>query len=256
MTTQKILLMTATVTPPQNAANLARTDPQARLQDYTQALKFYLSLIHQGIDKIIFAENSNSDLTSLEEIITQKKLKDRVELLVWYGLDYPPSYSRAYGEFKLIDYVMNNSQTIRNLQENHAIIWKITGRYKVKNLTEIITRQPKDFGLYINFRNLPRAWADMYLIAWSIKGYQSYLQEVYPQLKIEQKESSQGISPEELFRVLLKHKKIDEVKLVSRFNTIPIIDGIRGFDGQNYSEAYGKLYLRRLAIHLFPWLWI
>ena len=42
--TKHILLMTATIAP-HNARNLARTDPVARLQDYKEALGFYLGLI-------------------------------------------------------------------------------------------------------------------------------------------------------------------------------------------------------------------
>jgi len=57
-----ILLMTATITPRSGVPNLARTDPQKRLQHYENSLKFYLPLLNQGVDSIVFAENSNSDV--------------------------------------------------------------------------------------------------------------------------------------------------------------------------------------------------
>jgi hypothetical protein len=109
-----ILLMTATITPPDHVPFLQRIDPHVRLQDYEKALKFYLSLMNRCIDSIIFAENSNSDVSVLQAIVDQAGVNEQVEFIVFDGLDYPPSYSRAYGEFKLIDYVMNNSQLINS----------------------------------------------------------------------------------------------------------------------------------------------
>ena len=96
-----VLLLTATITPPAGVPLLARTDPKARLQDYEKGLQFYLQFINKGIDAIVFAENSNSDVSTLKNIVTQSGLQDAVEFLVFGGLDYPPSYGRAYGNLNL-----------------------------------------------------------------------------------------------------------------------------------------------------------
>ena len=107
-----ILLLTATITPPAGVPLLHRANPQDRLQDYERALNFYLPLLNRCIDSIVFAENSNSDISTLQNMVARSGFTERVEFLVFDGLDHPSIYGRAYGEFKLNDYVMNNSQII------------------------------------------------------------------------------------------------------------------------------------------------
>ncbi len=48
----QVLLITATISPPEGVPNLARTDPAQRLSDYEWALPAYLELFHAliGID--------------------------------------------------------------------------------------------------------------------------------------------------------------------------------------------------------------
>ena len=59
--------MTATITPPKDALSLKRIDPNQRENDYAEALEYYLSIPEQYVNKIIFAENSNSDLQYLRQ---------------------------------------------------------------------------------------------------------------------------------------------------------------------------------------------
>ena len=250
-----ILLLTATITPPAGVPLLQRANPHDRLQDYERALKFYLPLLNRCIDSIIFAENSNSDVSVLQNMVARSGFTERVEFLVFDGLDHPPIYGRAYGEFKLNDYVMNNSQIINSPTQNKEIlVWKVTGRYIVKNLARIITCKPSSFDIYYNCRHVPKRWADMFLMSWTIKGYQACLQNMYHKL-IADKE--QLIQPEEVFIDLMK-QPIPNIKIVRRFNQIPLIDGYRGSDNQNYSEGKNlrKFYIRSIACKLFPWLWI
>lgn len=169
-----VLLLTATITPPAGVPLLARTDPKTRLQDYEKGLQFYLQFINKGIDAIVFAENSNSDVSTLKNIVIQSGLQNSVEFLVFDGLDYPPSYGRAYGEFKLVDYAMTHSQTISNHQDN-LLVWKVTGRYIIKNIAKIIARKPSNIDIYVNLRKFPILWADMYLLVWTTKAYEAFL---------------------------------------------------------------------------------
>ena len=250
-----ILLLTATITPPAGAPLLHRANPHDRLQDYERALKFYLQLLNRSIDSIVFAENSNSDVSTLQNMVAQSGFTERVEFLVFDGLDHPPIYGRAYGEFKLNDYVMNNSQIINSpIQNKEILVWKVTGRYIVKNLDQIIARKPSTFDIYYNCRHVPKRWADMFLMSWTIKGYQACLQNMYHKL-IADKE--QLLQPEEVF-IDLMEQPIPNIKIVRRFNEIPLIDGLRGSDNQNYSEGKNlwKFYIRSIACKLFPWLWI
>ncbi|NEP57121.1 MAG: hypothetical protein F6K31_08870 [Symploca sp. SIO2G7] len=256
MSNQNILLMTATITPPTGISNLKRTDPKIRIQDYEKALKFYLSLVDKGCDKIIFAENSNSDIASLRHIVQQSGKADRVEFIVFNGLDYPPHYNRGYGEFKLLDYAMENSQFIQS-RDIKTIVWKVTGRYIVRNLSQIIASQPANFDIYCNFRNFPRRWTDTFLMAWTPDGYQACLKNVYHKLK---EVNTPGVpshaSAEELLRDWLDQQP-KGIKFVRRLRTVPQIDGVRGLDNKGYSsDNLWKFYVRVAIQKLLPWLWI
>ena len=232
---------------------LQRADPHDRLQDYEKALKFYLPLLSQCIDSIVFAENSNSDISVLRGIIAQAGVTERVEFLVFDGLDHPPIYGRAYGELKLINYVMNHSLII-NTQDREMIVWKVTGRYIISNLCQIISRRPSIFDIYCNCRNIPKPWADMFLLAWTLKGYQAFLQNIHHKLIADRE---QIIQPEEVFMDLLD-QPTEDINFVRRFNVTPVINGVRGSDNQNYSEGRNlwKFYIRSTACKLFPWLWL
>ena len=78
-----ILLLTATITPPAGVPLLQRANPQDRLQDYERALKFYLQLLNGCIDSIVFAENYNSDVSVLRNIVAQSGFTERVEFIVF-----------------------------------------------------------------------------------------------------------------------------------------------------------------------------
>ena len=248
-----ILLMTATITPPDGVPFLARTDPQARLKDYEESLKFYTSLIGKGVDAIVFAENSNSDVSTLRTIVKQAGISHEVEFLVFYGLDYPPAHGRAYGEFKLIDYVMDHSQIIAHQTE--AFIWKVTGRYLVRNLAQIVAHQPAHCDIYCNFRKIPKLWADMFLMGWTKLGYQKCLHGIYPRLKSSYETCN--LHPEEVLIGLLE--QVDRsVKIAKRINPAPLINGVRGSDNAHYLKGKNlfKMHLRNFGRFLFPWLWI
>lgn len=120
-----ILLLTATITPPSGVISLARSDPSIRLDDYANALKFYLPLVGQCVDYIVFSDNSNSDVSSLQGLVNQAGVQEYVEFIIFDGLDYPPSYGRGYGEFKLVEHVMTHSEIINRHQG--STVWKITG---------------------------------------------------------------------------------------------------------------------------------
>ena len=256
--TKNILLLTATITPKAGVPNLKRTDPKLRLQDYEKSLQFYLSILNKGCDSIIFAENSNSDISTLKDLVDQHNLSDQVEFLVFDGLDYPPKYDRGYGEFKLIDYAMENSKLIPRLTSEantRIVIWKATGRYTIRNLQKIFRRQPKDFDIYCNCRNYPKHWVDTFLIAWTPTAYQACLNGVYHRLKL----NVPGIPPKAAAEELLRNWLDQEhhLRIIRRFRVTPYIDGVRGADNKGYSTDHRwKLQLRGVLNTFFPWIWI
>jgi hypothetical protein len=231
-----------------------------RLRDYKRALAFYLTLIGHGVDYIVLAENSNANISKLYELVNQFGLSNRVELISFYGLDYPPAYGKGYGEFKLVDYAMSNSQ-ILCAEKSNAVIWKVTGRYVVKNLTQVIRQRPPQFDIYCNYRlgltrpitkSMLLKWMDLFLLAWTLAGYDAVIKNIYQNLRADHYGEA-----EVRFRELLEHGS-RYLRVVNRYTTVPLIDGVRGFDGQNFSQGSNlwKYYSRRLALRLMPGLWI
>ena len=259
LTSFNLLLLTATITPAGGAPNLARFDPKVRLADYQTALRFYLSICGEVFDKIIFVENSNSDLSSLAAIAAEAGRSDDIEFISFYGLDYPTSYDRGYGECKLLDYAMETSVFVRDGFKSHGEnlkIWKVTGRYIIRNVRQIVRQQPKNFELYCNYRNHPMRVTDMFLMAWTVPGYQFYLKDVYPKLKLTDEDHNNGVGPECLLRVELD-KKPKKPLLIKRVLFTPEIVGKRAGDDTEYSvKNRWKYNIRRLILRFFPWVWI
>ncbi len=246
-----LLILTATITPPEGARNLARTDPKMRLEDYKKAFNFYLSsLKNNQISYLVFADNSNSDLTDLKVLCEQYDLTDRVELMSFQGLDYPPDYGRGYGEFKLIDYVMEHSYLISQLPLE-ANIWKITGRYILVNLKDIIKTRPSRADFYCHCRNIPMSWIDLYVLSWNQKAYQNLLKNICFSIR----ENSITNSAEQAFRDIVDGHS-SGLKIVKRFRALPKLEGVRGFDNQTYQDMNIKFLLRKISNILLPWLWI
>jgi hypothetical protein len=242
-----ILLMTATITP-KDSPNLVRTDPVARLKDYERALDFYLNFIDRPLHSVIFVENSDSDVTSLRNMVEARNLTKRVEFLCNYGLHRYSEQGRGYGELKLLDYAMTQSTTIRNSTQG-AIIWKITGRYVVKNLPSVIARAPKRFDAYVDMKNRPLRWMDMRLMAWTAVGYDRIFRGVADDL---------GATVHETLLREYMPKRAGDALLTQRFRHEPKIDGIRGWDNRNYSKGFNllKFYVRSVSRVIAPWYWI
>ncbi len=239
---RKVLVMTSTIIPPAEVLDLARTDPAQRLEDYKKALEFYLGLLDNhdgGIDYIIYCDNSLADLTPLKEIVKEYNWESRVEFISFYGLDYPAYKGRGYGEFQLMDYLITNSEIINALESNNtpAQYWKVSGRYIIKNLRQMIKSAPKDFNLYLNLKhhsfirkfkivpNVTKAnWADIFLYSFTLDGYYKYLNGIY---KILGEKGYKGICAEyQLFPLL---SKVLDKQFYFRFNTVPDIYCIRGY---------------------------
>lgn len=258
MNTRNLLLLTATITPKSGVPNLKRTDPKQRLQDYAEALKFYLSHVNKSCDGIIFVENSNSDISQLKYIVEEQGLTEYVEFIVFEGLDYPVEYDRGYGEFKLLDYGMSHSKLIQQSSEARTVIWKMTGRYTVLNLEEMIKKQPKKFDLFCNCRDYPKYWVDTYFMAWTPEGYETCLRDIYHRLKTNVPGIPKGIAAEELLRSWLEQRFIQKkVRIIRRFRVTPELSGVRGADNKEYAtDNQWKYKIRQFISKMFPWVWV
>lgn len=247
---KNVLLLTATVTPPPGVPLLSRVDPAQRLHDYADALRFYLPLIGGTFDSIVFAENSESDISLLKQIVAQAGASDRVEFLSFNGLDHPPSYGRGYGEFKLVDHAMANAVSL----QGEACVWKCTGRYVLKNIEALVRRRPA-VDLYCHCRDMPQRLCELSVLSFNRHAHTAAIEGIYKQLR---NDITPGVhSNEEIaFRGLIDRLP-PGVTVRRRFNITPLIEGVRGWNNLDYSGAWApKMLLRRAAQTFTPWIWI
>ena len=246
-----IVLLTATLVAPADARNLARRDPALRLRDYLEAFDFYLAQLSSGaFDALVLCDNSDQDLEPFAARAGRAGLLDRVELISHFGLDYPARHGRGYGEFKLVDHAMQASRLIAAAGAD-ARIWKVTGRYKIRNLARLIRSQPAHADLYCHCRNHPRPWLDMYLMCWNRRAYDGLIRGVYRRLR----QDATPTSAEQHFRALIDNHR-SPLRLVRRFAHVPQLDGVRGFDNRAYASLWRRHVVRVVAHRLAPWIWV
>jgi len=246
---KNILLMTATVTP-RDSPELARVDPAMRLQDYAQALRFYLPQLATVIDGIVFVENSDSDVSALRDLASASGFGDRVEFIANYGVHSYPGHDRSLGEFKILERAMDYSRLIADAGAD-AVIWKVTGRYQVINLREMVVTAPRKFDLYCDLRQRPKDWADLRFMGWTRHGFARVLDKAAERL---------GQDPREpvMYGHIKAHAGDADVRIVTRYRREPLIEGVRGWDNRHYSRggALLKYYVRAATRRIAPFIHI
>ena len=247
-----LVALTATITPPEGVPNLKRSDPSLRRQDYRDALSFYLRIPNDVLDRIVFLENSGSDLSDLESLAMKDGRGKTVEFVSFAGLDYPPTYGRAYGEFKMLDYGMRNSRLLAGLSGGEYF-WKITGRLKVFNFRELIGDAPSRYNLLIDFLSDPTPMIDMRVFSCSRGGYDLLLNGLYHSLR----EDTRKMSAEGYCRQLWIDR-LKELDIVPRHRRQPKIGGVGGQHNADYYTGINvfKYWVRAMSRRLVPGLWI
>ena len=213
--------------------------------DYQQALAFYSSFVGQGVDRIVFADNTGADLLPLREIAAIKGISSSIDFLTFDGNDFPPVYGRCFGEAIIFDEVMRSGCC--SGQPEDTTYWKSTGRYQVKNLRRMMQTMPRGAQLYCDMRQRGRRkWADMRFMSWTRKGYSEFLAGIAPLLREDTRNYRPG--EEALFDVLEERFSCSSLLYARSFAAEPFIDGVRAFDNRNWSTGRQRLvyYARSL----------
>jgi len=123
-----LLFLTACVHP-KGMAQTALQDGDIRLQQYLDAIRFYLG--HYSF-KILVVENTEVDLSSY----FQKEIEQgRLECLTFDGNSFDRSLGKGYGEGLIINYAFLHSSFIKECK----YLIKVSGRHRVLNLNSIMT---------------------------------------------------------------------------------------------------------------------
>jgi hypothetical protein len=247
-----LLVLTATITPPKGEPNLKRVSSELRMHDYITAMKFYMSLPTNKIDRILFIENSNNNLDELRRIVESDSSGKDIEVVSYNGLDYPPSYARGYGEFKMMDQGFKISRLLSELHKNDYF-WKVTGRLRVYNIINIINTSPAGYNLLIDFKKYPFPMVDLRLYSCSRNGYEQLFNGRYSEFREDQLGSSV-----EFYLYKKWEGCAEELSIVQRHRLQPKIGGVGGqhnedyLSGQNLVKYWGRSMMRFIA----PSLWL
>jgi hypothetical protein len=135
---EPLLALTATIDP-RGMSFTARADANVRLADYKWALNRWLS--ERGVRRLVFCENSMSDLTPLRDLVLRKNRLDKT--VVFHSFDgnrYPTHRGKGFGELNILRHIVANLSA-----DVDVYLIKVTGRYFVRNvtsLTQVLNRTP------------------------------------------------------------------------------------------------------------------
>ena len=222
---------------------LQRVDPGDRLTDYERALAFYLGLPTTVVDRVVFAENSDSDLSSLERLAERAGAGKDVE---------PPllrrprlsgrTRARGGGETRLIDTALERSRLLGALPADEPF-WKVTGRLRFTNIDRLIATAPSGPELYIDFRRFPRRWVDIRIFACTPRTFRELFVAREPLMRQNELERSGYSAPEErLFEELLPLR--ERARVAPRLRLEPRVEGYSGH-GHDYRASHASHLVRR-----------
>lgn len=250
-----VIVMTATITPSSGMVNLQRRDPEVRLQDYCDALEFYLKMPDEYVDRVLFLENSGSDLSKLETLAKTIEHNKQVEFISFVG-EYDPKHGKGTGETQMLDYGLSHSRFLCETD----IFWKVTGRLKVLNMAQLLKTAPAGYELYCDLRDVPligdalggNRWMDLRVFSCTVRNYNQLMRGRALDF------SSLHCSPEKTIFEDVKNLMNTGEKVVPRFLVQPKIAGFSGFGNASYrSKSYiAKESLRQVTRLVAPWLWL
>jgi hypothetical protein len=247
------LLITATVKPPMGAPFLTRTDTRVRMDDYAQAFRLYIGIDDDAVDRIVFVDNSNSDLSLLERIAAEAGVSKDIELVSYQGQDYGEQ-GRSVAETHLIDHALGASRILSALGANE-LFWKVSGRLRVTNLAQMLESTPSDCGLYIDFRRHRHHWVDTRIFAATPGAFRRLFRSRIDVLRQDLLPPGVVAPEQRLFDSLLPERERE--RIVPRLRREPVIEGYSGL-GENYRRPRRRIEssVRSVTRRLLPSLWI
>lgn len=136
-----ILFLTACVNP-KGMAYTRLSNPKVRLNQYKEALDWYLN---NTAMKILIVENSGYDFSQ----DYQAEIKDgRLEFITYNGNDYDRKRGKGYGEASIMKYGIEHSMFLKGNLDTMVV--KVTGRLLCKNITELCDRYHASNTVYAN----------------------------------------------------------------------------------------------------------
>jgi len=210
---ETVILLTGCINP--NGMPFTQlTDISDRQKQYVDAIHFY---INNTNCKIVFCENSNTDISTLF-----KNEQDRLEILTFAG-NQEKQRGKGYGETEIIEYALHHSSFI----QDDSIIIKITGRLIIINICPILKslKYKHNFVTCLFHSNL--RFADSRIICGTTTFYKEFLKNKGCI------NDSEGI----FFEHILASTVLESSVCFIPFSEEPLIRGISGTTGELYQEV-------------------
>lgn len=246
------VFLTATIAPPHSA--VARNDPRLRLQDYLASLEFYLTLSSGIVDRILFVDNSGSDITPVEEFVRKRVTDKVVELISFEGNDHSVSFGKAYGEFKLLDFGLNHT----SLLSANDHFWKVTGRLKVLNLAAMVKATTTHYDVLCDLHNFPfvgtgkvfdNHWMDLRVFSCTQSAFKKLFSGKYEEL-------GPRINQDVLYDIVMDARSY--MNILPRFLEQPVIAGVSGRHDRSYHSGMQRMktVVRAGFRKTIPFVWV
>jgi len=86
-------------------------DLEERYDEYRNALMRWVE--EPAVDKIVFCDNSNFDLSEIQKNVKEKGFEDKLELLSYDGQNFNRNLGKGYGELTTFQYAFDHSIFIK-----------------------------------------------------------------------------------------------------------------------------------------------
>jgi hypothetical protein len=181
-----LLVLTACVDPSAGSSRLERADPEVRLRDYQQSLRFWLRYRDERLARILFIENSGYPLDGLQKIASEENpLGKRVEFVSLNCNSYPAKNSYGYAELVMLDLGLRQSA----LREETTHMVKATGRLTFPGLGRLLDRIPDGIAFGVDARTWSTPWkrravpfVGSQLLIFRHDFYQTHIQRSYEEM--------------------------------------------------------------------------
>ena len=225
----KVILLTGCINPNGMPFTML-TDTSERQRQYVDAIHYYIN--HTDC-KIVFCENSNTDISSLFD-----NDQSRLEILTFLG-NQDKQRGKGYGESQIIEYALHHSSFINE----DSVIIKITGRLLVNNIRQIIDslKYKNDFVTCLFHSDLK--FADSRIFCGTTSFYKEFLR--YK----ERMNDFEGI----FFEHILASTVLESSYRFIPFTEEPLISGISGSTGKQYHKHHPE-ERTRILYQCYAWI--
>ena len=222
--TEPVLLITASILP-QDKRYTKLQNPQYRLQQYIDCLKFYI--METDIKQIVLCDNSAYDFQKKELFLLAEKNNKELEILQFVGdKNGIDNQGKGYGEGEIVKYALRNSYLLKKAD----FFIKVTGRIRITNIDTIV-RKLKPDNMYFNKNLNAEKNINTIIFCISKKEYIKWFLDAYKQVC-----DRKGVYIEHIVNNIIYNNKLK----INNLPFYPELVGESGTTGEIYRRA-GKI---------------